>query len=253
MSFEARNLDRARADVRAAYSRNAGRVEARGFRDNPTYLATKALVDWDLLEDLDLERSDVLNVGCFEPIDELHFARRVRSWTAIDVNEDAVAMAERILRRELAPDLCSRVRFLVEDACRMSFADASFDAAVSFSTIEHIPGAEHRRAALSEMLRVVRPAGHLIVTVPNRYSTFLFAHLRNRRTRSDYGYSYLYGPWELKRELRGLGLRVVRFSSEWRGLLTMPSFMPKPFRDLLYPLVHFGERIGCLARKPEAP
>jgi SAM-dependent methyltransferase len=248
--FEARDVERARSEVRAAYSANAARIEAKGFRDNPTYLATKALVDWDLLEDLDLERSDVLNVGCFEPIDEMHFARRVRSWTAIDVNPDAIEVAGRILSRELAPALAGRVRLRVEDATRMSFPDASFDVAASFSTIEHIPGAENRRAALAEMIRVLRPGGHLVVTVPNRCSTFLLAHLRNRRTRSDYGYSYLYGPFELKRLLRGLGLTILRFSSEWRGLLVMPSFMPKPIKDLLFPLVHFGERIGCLARKP---
>ena len=249
MGFEARDIDRARSEVRAAYSANAARIEAKGFRDNPTYLATKALVDWDLLEDLDLERGAILNVGCFEPIDEMHFAHRVRSWTAIDVNPDAIEVARRILLHELAPGLVERIHLRVEDATRMTFPDASFDIAASFSTIEHIPGSENRRAALREMIRVLRPGGHLVVTVPNRYSTFLFAHLRNRRTRSDYGYSYLYGPLELKRELRGLGLEILRFSSEWRGLLVMPSFMPKPVRDLLFPLVYFGERIGCLARK----
>lgn len=249
MGFEAQDVARARAEVLDAYSANAARIEDKGFRDNPTYLATKALVDWDLLEDLDIEHSDVLNVGCFEPIDEMHFAHRVRSWTAIDVNPDAIGVAQRIVRRELGAGLHERLRFCVEDAMRMSFPDASFDIAASFSTIEHIPGAENRQAALREMVRVLRPGGHLVVTVPNRYSTFLFAHLRNRRTQSDYGYSYLYSPLELKREVRKLGLQILRFSSEWRGLLVMPSFMPKPLKDLLFPLVYLGERIGCVARK----
>lgn len=253
MNFESEEVERSRADVLAAYSRNAARVEARGFRDQPTYLATKALVDWDLLDDIDLANCDVLNVGCFEPIDEIHFARRVRSWTAIDINPDAIDVARRILDAEIAPGLGSRVRFRVEDALSMSFPDASFDVATSFSTIEHIPGAENRRAAMKEMVRVVRPGGYVVITVPNRYSTFLFAHLRNRRTTSDYGYSYLYGPRELKREMRGLGLEILRFSSEWRALLIMPSFMPKVLKDLLFPLVYLGERIGCIARKPGTP
>jgi SAM-dependent methyltransferase len=252
VAFEAEDIDKARAEVLAAYSANAARVVARGFRDNPTYVATKALVDWDLLDDLDLEGRDVLNVGCFEPIDEMHFAHRVGSWTAIDLNPDAIAVARRILQEELAPSLAARIRLRVEDATRLSFADAAFDVVGSFSTIEHIPGAGERRAALREMARVLKPGGHLVVTVPNRYSTFLFAHLRNRRTRSDYGYSYLYAPLELKREIRDLGLRILRFSSEWHGLLVMPSFMPKPLKDLLFPLVYLGERIGCLARKPPA-
>ena len=252
MSFESNDVARSRADVQAAYTRNAARVEEHGFRDNPVYLATKALVDWDLLEDADLGNSDVLNVGCFEPIDEIHFARRVRSWTAIDVNPDAVDMARRILDREIAPDLGARVRFVIEDALHMSFPDASFDVAASFSALEHIPGAEHRRAAMREMVRVVRPGGHVVITVPNRYSTFRIAHHRNLRTNSDYGYSYLYSPRELKNELRDLGLQILRFSSEYRGLLVMPSYMPNPLRNLLFPLVYLGERIGCIARKPES-
>ena len=103
---------------------------------------------------------------------------------------------------------------------------------------------------MREMVRVVRPGGHVVITVPNRYSTFRFAHLRNLRTNSDYGYSYLYSPRELKNELRNLGLQILRFSSEYRGLLVMPSYMPGPLRNLLFPLVYLGERIGCIARKP---
>ncbi|HEU4403235.1 MAG TPA: class I SAM-dependent methyltransferase [Candidatus Polarisedimenticolia bacterium] len=250
MSFEARDVDKARADVSAAYTAGAARVEARGFRDNPNYVATKALVDWDLLEGLDLRDMEALNVGCFEPIDEMHFARQVRRWTAVDVNPEAVRMAERVARAELAPALCERLSFRVEDATRLSFPDRTFDLAVSFSAIEHIPAAPDRGRALREMTRVLKPGGHLVVTVPNKFSTFLFAHLRNRKGHCDYGYCYLYSPLELKRDLRACGLEVLRFSSEWHGLLALPSFMPKLVKDLLFPLVYLGERIGCLARKP---
>lgn len=247
---EAVDLDRTREVVHQAYTSTAARVLTRGFRDNPTYLATKALVDWDLLEGIDLDGKEVLNVGCLEPIDEMHFARHVARWTAVDVHPDVIGMAEEIALREMPPELYRKLAFRVEDATRLSFADATFDVAVSYSTIEHIPGTEARRTALAEMARVVRPGGHVAVTVPNRYSTFLPAHLRNKRGSSDYGYCHLYAPGELKSDLRACGLEIVRFSSEWHGLLTMPSFMPGFLKSLLFPLVYFGERIGCLARKP---
>lgn len=244
------DLDRTRDVVHQAYTSTAARLLERGFRDNPTYIATKALVDWDLLEGIDLAGKSVLNVGCLEPIDEMHFARHVERWTAVDVHPDVIGMAETIARREMPPDQYRKLVFRVEDATRLTFADATFDVAVSYSTIEHIPGAEARRKAFAEMARVVRPGGHIAVTVPNRYSTFLPAHLRNRRGSSDYGYCHLYAPRELKRDLRACGLEIVRFSSEWHGLLTMPSFLPGFLKGLIFPLVYFGERIGCLARKP---
>jgi ubiquinone/menaquinone biosynthesis C-methylase UbiE len=250
MSKEAFDLDTKREKVRQAYTATAVRVSEYGFRDNPTYIATKALVDWDLLEGVEMRGREVLNVGCLEPIDEIHFVRHVRRWVAVDVHPDVVRMADRIAREELPPDLYARLAFQVEDATRLSFPDASFDVAVSYSTIEHIPGADERRAALEEMTRVVRPGGHVAVTVPNRYSTFWFAHRRNQKGSSDYGYCHLYTPKELKGDLRDCGLEVLRFSSEFHGLLTLPSFLPGPVKNLLFPLVYLGERIGCLARKP---
>jgi SAM-dependent methyltransferase len=45
----------------------------------------------------------------------------------------------------------------------MPFADDSFDLAVSFDVIEHLPD-EHQ--SLSELRRVVKPGGTLVVTVP---------------------------------------------------------------------------------------
>jgi len=50
-----------------------------------------------------------------------------------------------------------------EDATRLGLEDASVDALVSCDVLEHIP--DHH-AALAEFARVIRPGGHLILTVP---------------------------------------------------------------------------------------
>lgn len=50
-----------------------------------------------------------------------------------------------------------------EDATRLGLGDASIDALVSCDVLEHIP--DHR-AALAEFSRVLKPGGHLILTVP---------------------------------------------------------------------------------------
>ena len=66
--------------------------------------------------------------------------------------------------------------FVNADALELPFADASFDAVVSFETIEHV---EDGSAFLSEMLRVLRPGGTFICSTPNRsYTSHPVYHVR---------------------------------------------------------------------------
>jgi SAM-dependent methyltransferase len=75
-------------------------------------------------------------------------------WTAVDL------FAEEIDRwQTLDPSLDLRVA----DARALGFPDASFDALVCVSVIEHVPG-EGDRAAMAEMWRVLRPGGVLHLT-----------------------------------------------------------------------------------------
>ncbi|MEM7433799.1 MAG: methyltransferase domain-containing protein [Myxococcota bacterium] len=50
-----------------------------------------------------------------------------------------------------------------QDITRMTFADGSFGTIVCSHVLEHIPD---DRGALSELARVLRPGGHLLVQVP---------------------------------------------------------------------------------------
>ena len=75
----------------------------------------------------------------------------------IDIAESVVEAAR---AREAAG-----VRFEVGDVRKLRFEDASFDAVVAFEVIEHV--AEHE-AALDEFARVLRPAGIVAVSSPNR-------------------------------------------------------------------------------------
>lgn len=54
-----------------------------------------------------------------------------------------------------------------ENACSLSFPDASFDMVYSISVIEHIPG-NGDTEALAEFARVVKPGGSVIIEVPYR-------------------------------------------------------------------------------------
>ncbi len=49
------------------------------------------------------------------------------------------------------------------DACRLNYPDCSFDLVFSLHTAEHL---ENLRAVLTEITRVLRPGGHLLLMVP---------------------------------------------------------------------------------------
>jgi 2-polyprenyl-3-methyl-5-hydroxy-6-metoxy-1,4-benzoquinol methylase len=55
---------------------------------------------------------------------------------------------------------------VASDITRLGFADNSFDVVVSSECIEHTPSPE---TAVSELVRVLRPGGTLVVTCPNRF------------------------------------------------------------------------------------
>ena len=55
--------------------------------------------------------------------------------------------------------------FREADCAALPFSDASFDAVVSFETIEHI---EAQEAFLDEIARVLRPDGFVVLSSPNK-------------------------------------------------------------------------------------
>lgn len=67
---------------------------------------------------------------------------------------------------ERAVQAAQRVRGIVRAAAeRLPFASASFDLLLSHEVLEHVAG---DRAALEEIVRLLRPGGRLVLFVPNR-------------------------------------------------------------------------------------
>jgi demethylmenaquinone methyltransferase/2-methoxy-6-polyprenyl-1,4-benzoquinol methylase len=130
------------------------------------------------------------------------------------------------------------VRWEQANALALPYPDDAFDAAtVGFGARNF----SDLRAGLSEMVRVVRPGGRVVVleiTTPTKppLSTFFslwfdrIVPLLGRVTGEDQAYSYLPnsvkrfpGPRELGAEMHGLGLRDVRWILTAGGIIALHS------------------------------
>jgi ubiquinone/menaquinone biosynthesis C-methylase UbiE len=102
---------------------------------------------------------DVLDVACGEGYGSALLARNAHKVTGVDLATAAIehARARYADRRNLD--------FRAADCSALPFPDASFDAVVSFETIEHIAAQE---AFLDEVRRVLRPEGLFILSCPNK-------------------------------------------------------------------------------------
>lgn len=240
-------------EVLAAYDEMAARFETVDPRDQYTYMYSKMRSDYALMDWADASGKDILNVGCSFPVDELHYARKVRRWTSVDISHESLRAAAAIVNRELHPALASKFSFQYGDASALPFPDGSFDMSVCMSTIDHLPTPEARQRAVNEMARTTRPGGHVIVTVPNRWCLPYRAGIR-KMTRDGtlhYGFVYLFSPVELRTMGLKAGLRPVRFASSIAppevGLALYPAYIHWPARAAFAAvslLGYLGRRVG---------
>jgi SAM-dependent methyltransferase len=122
--------------------------------------------------------SEILDVGAGS--DEIVFwlSNRVRRVVAIDTYgrgpfRDREAVADMLSTPgKHAPYAFDRDRLEVRDmdARELAFPDGSFDAVVSFSSIEHVGGPRDIGRAAREIGRVLKPGGHALIV------TELFVH-----------------------------------------------------------------------------
>lgn len=101
--------------------------------------------------------SHVLDVGCGSGNTACFIAKEYGSRVCgIDISEVMVAKAEERAQREGVMD---KLEFRVEDACQMTFGDASFDVVAIESVLTTLPG--DRTQVMREIARVVRSGGRI--------------------------------------------------------------------------------------------
>jgi len=105
----------------------------------------------------------ILDVGCGVGTFAFHCAKFKALAFGVDYSKESIKVAKELTKRYYVE---SHARFLVSDATRLPFKDSSFDKIVSADFIEHI-NLEDKNRLITEMLRVLKPQGGIVIFTPN--------------------------------------------------------------------------------------
>jgi 2-polyprenyl-3-methyl-5-hydroxy-6-metoxy-1,4-benzoquinol methylase len=104
-----------------------------------------------------------LDAGCGSGTIARRLAQQGCRVTAVDGAARMIEVAERAAATDPG---AARLRFLkIEDIAALPFGEATFDAVVCSSVLEYVAAPAQ---VLMELARVLRPAGRLLVSIPNR-------------------------------------------------------------------------------------
>lgn len=106
-----------------------------------------------------LQSDHILDVGSGESEFPARLAKTVASVVAVDVLDREAVHHQHMSRFGVS------YAWRLGDARTLEFPDDSFDCVISISVIEHIP-APGDRDAVSEMVRVCKPGGRVLITAP---------------------------------------------------------------------------------------
>jgi ubiquinone/menaquinone biosynthesis C-methylase UbiE len=166
---------------------------------------------------------ELLDVGCGTGASFQIYRRRAKRYVGLDLSDRAIELA-----RKKAPER----EWLVGDACRLPFADGTFDVVAFSSVLHHIPDFSR---AVTEATRVIRPGGTVFAFDPNVYHPGM---LLLRHPRSPF---YLReGVSADERPLRPSALRaafqaagLTHIAQEARSGLAYRRVGPKPINSAL--------------------
>jgi len=125
---------------------------------------------YEMAFDLIVERlnappdSMILDAGCGSCAKSVLLAARGFRVTASDYSADALSLATETVR---AQGFSDRITMQREDLLGLSFPDRAFPYVLCWGVLMHIPDLPR---ALSELARVVRPGGMLVLSEGNMYS-----------------------------------------------------------------------------------
>lgn len=109
------------------------------------------------------ENDIILDIGCGVGTFAFHCANFGARAYGIDYSFESVKMAGALVHKF---GVASRIKFILGNAMRLPFRDASFDKIIAADFIEHITHGD-KDALLKEMQRLLKPGGAVVIFTPN--------------------------------------------------------------------------------------
>jgi ubiquinone/menaquinone biosynthesis C-methylase UbiE len=113
------------------------------------------------------QKGKIIDIGCGAGREAIKLAKKRFDVTGTDLQPRMVDEA-----KKNAETFNVKADFLAMDACKLEFADNTFDYALMLGIFGHIPGRVNRVQALKEVRRVLKPDGKFIVSVPSKKCSF---------------------------------------------------------------------------------
>jgi SAM-dependent methyltransferase len=144
----------------------------------------------------------ILEIGCGTGYFTRELTRSGADVVAIDVSPELLEIAK---SKYFAPN----VRYEIQNACALTYSDATFDSVVGSSILHHLEVEE----ALREIYRVLKPGGTIYFTEPNMLNPQI-AIQKNipwvKRRLGDSPDETAFFRWPLRRLLEQIGYRDVQ-------------------------------------------
>lgn len=151
---------------------------------------------------LDIRPGDrILDMGCGEG---RHMVEACRTKNTVCIGADYGYETLKTTREKLAfhqalNDLsCARFDLSCMDVTRLPFKDSCMDVVICSEVLEHIPDDD---AAISELVRILKPGRILAVSVPRFYPEKICWHLSDDYTAADMGHVRIYRKNDLIKKI----------------------------------------------------